>query len=216
MRSQRLDRSLLTGASCRQGSAVSLTPIPRRSPGLCRCCFLRLPWRRVAALLHATLATQLKPFATVVETTAAHSLLQERGRAGAVPRTDEGCPCSSPDATISCWTGPAEDRGVGTCKDGTRTCQGGEFTGWGPCTGEVLTCGAFAPDAQPPLTNATSDSCRRLAISAPPGAPEVVVCRLTPIRSGKSAPMDSSGVRRALPICPALSASPEVRTSSAP
>src|SRR5690606_16874581 len=46
---------------------------------------------------------------------------------------DEGCP-----ATVgkqACWTGPLEARGVGTCKDGSQSDDGGSF---GPCTGEVL------------------------------------------------------------------------------
>jgi hypothetical protein len=56
-----------------------------------------------------------------------------------------GCPCTA-GTTVACWTGPAEDRNVGACHDGTQTCAAtgqGELAGgaWGPCQGEQLECG---------------------------------------------------------------------------
>jgi hypothetical protein len=51
---------------------------------------------------------------------------------------DEGCSCT-PNATQDCWSGPAERRHKGACKDGKQLCQQyGEFYSWGQCVGEVL------------------------------------------------------------------------------
>jgi hypothetical protein len=66
----------------------------------------------------------------------------------------QGCPCTA-GTTAACWTGPAEDRNVGACHDGTQTCVSsgqGELTQstWGPCEGQVLQCGQNGADASPP------------------------------------------------------------------
>jgi alpha-tubulin suppressor-like RCC1 family protein len=63
--------------------------------------------------------------------------------AGACEVNQQGCPCPSAGQTAACWTGPSSQRHTGGCKDGTTTCQQlGEFEQtWGPCSGEVLTCG---------------------------------------------------------------------------
>lgn len=51
---------------------------------------------------------------------------------------DEGCPCAQ-GAEQGCWSGPAERRNQGACKDGKQACQlFGEFYAWGQCVGEVL------------------------------------------------------------------------------
>lgn len=54
--------------------------------------------------------------------------------------------------TAACWTGPAADRNVGACHDGLQVCQGtDEFSTWGPCMGEELSCGTDAgvpPDTE--------------------------------------------------------------------
>ncbi len=51
---------------------------------------------------------------------------------------DNGCHCT-PGATQACYTGPAETRFLGLCRDGLSTCAGsGEFGEWGPCVGEVV------------------------------------------------------------------------------
>lgn len=51
---------------------------------------------------------------------------------------DEGCVCAK-EAVQNCWSGPAERRGKGACKDGKQACQlYGEFYAWGQCVGEVL------------------------------------------------------------------------------
>jgi hypothetical protein len=62
-----------------------------------------------------------------------------------------GCPCTA-GTTVACWTGPAEDRNVGACHDGTQTCVssgGGEVAEatWGPCQGEELECAPTSMDA---------------------------------------------------------------------
>lgn len=64
--------------------------------------------------------------------------------------TDENCACSEPGATRACWTGPAQQRGAGNCRDGKQTCNahGAEFTTWGACEGQQLDCGVA--DAGPP------------------------------------------------------------------
>ncbi|HEY3445084.1 MAG TPA: MopE-related protein [Myxococcales bacterium] len=48
--------------------------------------------------------------------------------------TDEGCLCVH-GKTDDCFTGPASNRGVGKCKDGTHICNMGV---WGECIGQVL------------------------------------------------------------------------------
>jgi Putative metal-binding motif len=51
---------------------------------------------------------------------------------------DEGCSCEL-NSTQDCWTGPAERRNQGICKDGKQLCTPvGEFTSWGKCVGETL------------------------------------------------------------------------------
>jgi hypothetical protein len=56
--------------------------------------------------------------------------------------TAEGCPCARPGEVMSCWTGPAAERNVGACRDGTQTCNsaGEAAAQWGPCLGEVELC----------------------------------------------------------------------------
>lgn len=45
-----------------------------------------------------------------------------------------GCTCRAGD-TRPCYTGPQKTRNVGRCRQGTQTCQQGQ---WGACVGEVL------------------------------------------------------------------------------
>src|SRR5690349_4169119 len=48
---------------------------------------------------------------------------------------DEDCGCA-PGGTQSCYDGPPEQAGIGTCARGTQTCEGmGEFGTWSPCSG---------------------------------------------------------------------------------
>ncbi len=49
-------------------------------------------------------------------------------------RVDEGCDCVD-GQTRSCYTGKAETRRKGICKDGRQTCTSGK---WGTCLGQVL------------------------------------------------------------------------------
>ena len=65
------------------------------------------------------------------------------GDNGGCNEHQEGCSCSTPGATMVCFTGPASDRNRGMCKDGMQTCQAlGELSSaWGACEGQVLDCG---------------------------------------------------------------------------
>lgn len=49
---------------------------------------------------------------------------------------DEGCNCA-PGATLVCYSGTIETKGVGACKAGVQTCDA-MGTAFGPCVGEVL------------------------------------------------------------------------------
>jgi hypothetical protein len=69
----------------------------------------------------------------------------------------EGCACPKPGTTGACWTGPADQRNVGACHDGTSLCsQQGEFSDWGPCQGEQLNCGVIDAAAPPSPDSGTS------------------------------------------------------------
>src|SRR6185312_2977535 len=77
----------------------------------------------------------------------------------------EGCGCDGSD-TRSCWDGPPNSENVGTCKDGTQTCAGGQWPT--TCSGEVL-----------PSTEACDDAldhnCNHL-----PGCLDVFSCATSP------------------------------------
>jgi hypothetical protein len=49
---------------------------------------------------------------------------------------DGACVCQV-GQTQPCYTGPANTRGVGACKDGAQSCKN-DRTGWNPCTGDTL------------------------------------------------------------------------------
>jgi hypothetical protein len=60
----------------------------------------------------------------------------------------QGCTCSQAGQTVACWTGPADQRNVGSCHDGTRHCiQHGEISLWGPCGGQQVVCTLGTADA---------------------------------------------------------------------
>jgi len=63
-------------------------------------------------------------------------------------KVDEGCPCNPGDMQ-ACYTGTAETRNVGACKDGKQVCV--DVDTWGPCEGDVL------PSLE--LCNAVDDNC---------------------------------------------------------
>ena len=52
----------------------------------------------------------------------------------------EGCPCPNLGKSAPCWPGLRANRNLGSCMDGTTTCQSmGEVgQGWGPCMNYVL------------------------------------------------------------------------------
>ena len=61
------------------------------------------------------------------------------GGSCADPGNLAGCGCDTPGAMRACYTGSADTRGKGTCHDGMQACiAGGEFSAWGPCTGDAL------------------------------------------------------------------------------
>ncbi len=55
------------------------------------------------------------------------------GRAGCIGYTIQQC---KPGETQACFSGFVRNRNVGTCKDGTQTCQ--DDATWGDCMGDVL------------------------------------------------------------------------------
>ena len=64
---------------------------------------------------------------------------------------DDGCDCMA-GQTQPCFLGPVGTEGVGRCVAGVQTCEGGgEFAGWGLCTG--------AQGPIPEICNAVDDDC---------------------------------------------------------
>jgi hypothetical protein len=62
-----------------------------------------------------------------------------------LPFKPAGCACNVGEK-LACWTGPADRRLVGKCRDGVQTCLATqEFGAWGACEGEVLDCGEPPP-----------------------------------------------------------------------
>jgi hypothetical protein len=90
---------------------------------------------------------------------------------------DDGCSCSSAtEDQLSCYTGPAGTRDVGTCADGTAFCEGVTLEGnetWGDCIGQTLPlpnddCGDI--DHPPVDTNCNGivgDGCSNLVAVCP-------------------------------------------------
>ncbi len=105
----------------------------------------------------------------------------------------QGCLCTTPGATVSCWTGLATNRNVGACHDGTQTCvdNGGEFNRWGPCVGEVR--GGGAAGGAPAAPNPVTDSCAQMALTYPATQFPATVCVLTPAGSAKCSPVGTYG-----------------------
>jgi len=112
---------------------------------------------------------------------------------------DEGCTCT-PGTTQACWSGPAERRNKGACKDGMQACtQYGEFYSWGQCVGEVLPSpevpgnavdedcdGDSGGPCQPLLAyedcwSGLDDDCNGLADCADPACASVCNCGTTEI-----------------------------------
>jgi streptogramin lyase len=65
-------------------------------------------------------------------------------------RVDDGCTCT-PGETSECYRGPADTRGVGTCRTGTMRCEGAEFSAWTACEGDV--------GPLPEVCNGVDDDC---------------------------------------------------------
>jgi hypothetical protein len=70
----------------------------------------------------------------------------EAGPACDNPLDRQGCSCPAGSTPRSCYTGPASQAGVGSCKMGTQACTGVSELGgtWGACTGQgaPITCAA--------------------------------------------------------------------------
>jgi hypothetical protein len=66
----------------------------------------------------------------------------------ALPFKPPGCACNTGE-TAACWTGPADSRLKGKCRDGVQKClPTQEFGIWGPCEGEVVDCGEPPPPTE--------------------------------------------------------------------
>jgi hypothetical protein len=65
----------------------------------------------------------------------------------------QGCACTPSGGPRACYSGDPSARHVGVCKDGMQDCPGtGEFSTYGPCTGEVM------PGTES-CTNGLDDNC---------------------------------------------------------
>ena len=72
---------------------------------------------------------------------------------------DEGCGCTLGE-TQPCYSGPAESRNVGGCREGTQDCVGeGQYAHWGPCTGEQLPQGETCDGLDNDCDVATDEDC---------------------------------------------------------
>src|SRR5690349_7823578 len=66
--------------------------------------------------------------------------------------TSSGGTVCTPATTQSCYDGPANTKGVGICKAGTKTCNA-QGTAYGACTGQVL------PAAAEDCSTTADDNC---------------------------------------------------------
>ena len=83
-------------------------------------------------------------------------------------RVDDGVGCTcAPNATRSCYSGPAGTAGVGVCAAGTQRCNGAG-SAWGPCEGERL--------PHPEACNRLDDDCNRAVDDTPLCTPLTVAC----------------------------------------
>ena len=65
-------------------------------------------------------------------------------------QVDENCPSCTEGKQRACYTGPANTRGIGACRDGIQSCQGGQ---WTTCSNEVL------PGAQETCFDQVDNNC---------------------------------------------------------
>lgn len=93
-----------------------------------------------------------------------------------------GCSCVPP-ARQTCWTGPAQKRNVGGCRDGIQTCLGpGEVGAWGPCEGEVLTCASpdgGTPAAETPVPSGACPCTPGVTIGCSEDCEALIICSLS-------------------------------------
>jgi hypothetical protein len=89
-------------------------------------------------------------------------------------QVDEGCTCV-PGQVQKCFLGPPGKHGVGACTDGTQTCQGTEFPGWGPCKGSIGPSQEVCDNLDNDCNGCTDDGlCCGARISCPgPGDPRI-------------------------------------------
>jgi hypothetical protein len=98
----------------------------------------------------------------------------EGGEGGAVgacstPLDLEGCACETIGDSRACYTGAPSTQNVGSCSDGTQSCQAsGEFATWTACTGDVteictdmldLDCNGLAGCADPACVAELGEQC---------------------------------------------------------
>lgn len=102
---------------------------------------------------------------------------------GEVNESGEGCECSTGES-LSCYSGPAETLGVGSCVAGTQTCLGGDL-GFGPCAGDVVpqeeSCGTTVDES---CDGSPYDSCPGEVLAAIPLPDAVHFFQLVPHPDG--------------------------------
>ena len=76
--------------------------------------------------------------------------------------------------TKSCYTGPQGTAEVGTCKNGTQTCQWGQ---WGTCQGQVLPSTEICDNKDNDCDGQIDESLTKTCYSGPLGTADIGVCK---------------------------------------
>ena len=88
---------------------------------------------------------------------------------------DNDCDGSTDEsATQACYTGSAGTKGVGACKDGTQSCNGGT---WGSCTGEVTPSSELCDNKDNDCDGKTDESVTQACYSGSTGTQGVGACK---------------------------------------
>jgi hypothetical protein len=99
--------------------------------------------------------------------------------------TDEGCSCT-PRTTRGCYTGPAGTSGVGTCHDGSQTCNlssDGTTSNWGACVGAALPGSELCNGVDDNCNGVVDEGCNcfpgatRACYGGPPATRLIGICR---------------------------------------
>ncbi|MCC6877716.1 MAG: PKD domain-containing protein [Sandaracinaceae bacterium] len=97
--------------------------------------------------------------------------------------TDEGCLCDI-GTSEPCYSGPSSTRGVGRCRDGSRSCVAGSGgSSWGACGGDTLPGTETCNGADDDCDGATDEGCSctprtvRSCYTGPAGTEGIGICR---------------------------------------